>query len=285
MNQQDDVNSRVVAANIALHSSLSEQYESCEPHFRSENVDKVEERLRKVLNGGKVGAMLDLGCGTGFMINIGRKYCREIWGVDVTKAMTDKIDRSGNVEIVIKNEDTSCVELPRDYFDIATAYSFLHHLYQIKPTLLNAYRALKPGGKLYVDLDPNYYFWEKVHGLERGGQYDAIVQREIEAVVHKDEDIEARFGVSKEVFNHAEFGKNIKGGFREEEILAILREVGFGNVEFFYYWFVGQGALVNDGSRASSRNFEDAEVINTLLQKALPLSRPLFKYVGFVASK
>jgi hypothetical protein len=38
-------------------------------------------------------------------------------------------------------------------------------------------------------------------------------------VTYKDEDIEKNFGVSKDVFNTAEFGKNITGGFKEEELL------------------------------------------------------------------
>ena len=45
-----------------------------------------------------------------------------------------------------------------------------------------------------------------------------VRKREIEMVTYKDEDIEKNFGVDKDVFNAAEYGKNIKGGFRAEEL-------------------------------------------------------------------
>lgn len=140
-------------------------------------------------------------------INIGKKYVDEIYGVDVTQAMMDKVDLTGNCKIKLINNDTGTVDTGVQDFDIVTAYSFLHHLYNIEPTLKTAYNALKSGGKFYADLDPNYYFWEGVNKLDRDGNYDPIIKREIEAVTYKDEDIEKNFGVNKEVFNTAEFGK------------------------------------------------------------------------------
>src|SRR6185503_14107108 len=97
--------------------------------------------------------------------------------------------------------------------------------------------ALVAGGKFYADLDPNFYFWESIHQLKRNGDYHALVRREIEAVTFKDEEIEAKFGVSREVFNHAEFGKDIVGGFKEEMLRQQLLEAGFTHVVFHYEWF------------------------------------------------
>jgi len=111
------------------------------------------------------------------------------------------------------------------------------------------------------------------------------VKREIEMVTYKDEDIEKNFGVDKDVFNQAEFGKNIKGGFREEELVAALKNIGFTDVQFFYHWFIGQGKLINDESMDKTARFAHAEVMHDYLLKAMPLTRNLFKYVGFVATK
>ncbi len=282
---ENTIYDKVVQANIDLHSKLSAHYNTCEPHFRPENIQNVENSFLSAIQNLNAEKMLDLGCGTGFMIQIGKKYVKEILGVDVTKAMTDRIDLSGNATIKVINDDTAKAELPANYFDIATAYSFLHHLYEVKPTLANAYKALRKGGRLYVDLDPNYYFWEGVNKLDREGNYDFIVKREIEAVTYKDEDIEKSFGVSKDVFNNAEFGKNIKGGFKEEDLLQTLSEVGFTKINFFYHWFIGQGSLINDEQYDKETRFKYAEVMNQTLQKALPLSKNLFKYVGFIAEK
>ncbi len=276
---------KVIEANIALHSRMSDDYSTCEPHFRPENIQKVEDKLRPVIEATNAKRLLDLGCGTGFMINIAKKYVQEIHGVDVTQAMMDKVDKSGNATIVLHNHDTGSFPVEEGSFDVVTGYSFLHHLYDVVPTLQTAFKALRKGGQFYADLDPNYYFWEGVNQLDRNGQYDGIVKREIEMVTYKDEDIEKNFGVDKDVFNQAEFGKNIKGGFREEELVAALKNIGFSNVQFFYHWFIGQGKLINDESMDRTARFAHAEVMHDYLLKAMPLTRNLFKYVGFVATK
>jgi hypothetical protein len=124
-----------------------------------------------------------------------------------------------------------------------------------------------------------------VHKLSRQGQYDPIVKREIEMVTYKDEDIEKNFGVDKDTFNHAEFGKNILGGFKEEEITLSLQKAGFKSVQFFYHWFLGQGQMINDTARPKTENIKQADMVSDVLQKSLPISRNLFKYVGFYAIK
>jgi SAM-dependent methyltransferase len=275
---------RVIQANIALHTKVSVSYNT-EPHFRPENILNVERKLKAVLDSAGSHRMLDLGCGTGFMIHIAKKYVAEIHGVDVTQAMMDKVDTSGAAKIKLFRHDSGTFPAEPGSYDIVTSYSFLHHLFDIGPTLKTAAKALKKGGKYYVDLDPNFYFWEQINKLPRGGKYDPIVAREIEAVAYKDEDILREFGVDKEVFNMAEYGKSTLGGFTEEHLGARLTEAGFGSYSFFYEWFIGQGALINDTGHTREQRFAQAAQVNDLLQRAMPLSRSLFKYIGFVATK
>ena len=275
---------KVIEANIVLHSKMSDEYSTCEPHFRPENIYAVEAKLKPVLGQTNAKRLLDLGCGTGFMINIAKKYVEEIDGVDVTQAMMDKVDKSGNARIELFNHDTGSY-IPRKEYDVVTAYSFLHHLYDIQPTLQTACKALRSGGIFYADLDPNYYFWEGVNLLDRSGSYDHIVKREIEMVTYKDEDIEKNFGVEKDIFNSAEYGKNIKGGFKEEDLEKSLKSAGFQKVSFFYHWFIGQGQLINDEKMTKEDRFKYAGVMDDYLHKAMPLSKNLFKYIGFTAEK
>jgi SAM-dependent methyltransferase len=274
----------VVQANIELHSKLSGHYNTCEPHFRHENIVHVDEKLKRIFEQTSAKRLLDLGCGTGFIINIAKKYVNEIVGVDVTQAMLDKVDQTGPCKISLTNHDTGSYS-PNGIFDVVTGYSFLHHLFEIKPTLKTAFKALKKGGVFYCDLDPNFYFWEAIHSLDRMKKYDPIVNREIEMVAFKDEDIEKAFGVEKDIFNKAEFGKNIAGGFKEEIIREALELTGFSKIEIFYHWFVGQGALINDATLTEAERFKIAGIIDMQLQKSLPLSRPMYKYLGFYATK
>jgi ubiquinone/menaquinone biosynthesis C-methylase UbiE len=275
----------VIRANQELHTVLAGSYDANEPHFRPENIAHVEGRLRELFAATSARRMVDLGCGTGFLINIAKKYVAEIDGVDVTEAMISRVDRSGECNIRLHLADTGSVPLEEEAFDVATAYSFLHHLYDIRPTLRTAARALRPGGKFYADLEPNYYFWEAVKALDPAGKYDPLLLREILSVTEKDEEIEERFQVNKHVFNNAEYNKNITGGFRESVLKEELLAAGFARVDISYYWYLGQASVVNDPALSPEQRISTARLFAKTLEKGLPLTRMLFKYVGFVATR
>jgi ubiquinone/menaquinone biosynthesis C-methylase UbiE len=276
---------KVIDANIALHSRLAAEYESSEPHFRAENVAKVTRRIVSLVSDTRAKRLLDLGCGTGFMINIAKQHVSQIVGVDVTQAMLDRVDTAGPAAIELVRQDSGAYEGSPASFEIVTAYSFLHHLADVMPTFRTASRALVNGGKFYADLEPNWHFWSGIRGLPGHGAYHPLVRREIEAVTAKDEEVQARFGIDREVFNHAEYGKDIVGGFKEEMVAQQLKEAGFSGVTFHYDWFLGEGFLINSGKAPREELLNEAASVSAALQRALPLSSVLFKYLGFVATK
>ena len=81
----------------------------------------------------------------------------------------------------------------------------------------------------------------------------------------------------------AEYNKNITGGFREEVLRKQLLSAGFREVKFFYYWFVGQAAMVNDSRYEREKRLESAAACAEILHKGLPLTRHMFKYLGVIA--
>lgn len=275
-----------IDANIAVHSAMAEEYNTAEPHFREESVQRVEGIVAEIAEKKSIDKVLDLGCGTGFMINILRSRSKEITGVDVTQPMLDQVDQSGPANITLINGDTGTVELDSNAYDLATAYTFLDHLYDMNPTFQNCYNALKEGGLFYADLSPNAYFWDEIKKLQHSDvAFDEIVQREIKAVTSKDEEIEVEFGVAKETFQIAEHQKHIEGGLREEKVKEDLEKVGFKNIQFIYHWYVGQAQLINDDSMSRDERMAHANTMHEYLIKSMPLSRHLFKYVGFIAEK
>ena len=275
----------VIDANQELHTVLAASYDETEPQFRPENVARVERRLLEIFGATSAKRMLDLGCGTGFLINIAKQYVARIDGVDVTQAMISRVDRSGPCAIQLHLADTGAFQPEEGAFDVVTAYSFLHHLFDIEPTFATAARALRPGGKFYVDQEPNYYFWEAVKALDPAGDYDALVKREILALTEKDLEIQNQYQVDKDVFNQAEYNKSITGGFREETLIAMLKAAGFSKVEISYHWFLGQAAITNNSEWDAQSRLETARLFAATLEKSLPLTRRLFKYVGFVATR
>lgn len=284
-NNMEDQIKKAIDANILVHSTMADEYDNKEPHFRPESIQRVKDILDIIYEKNKFETALDLGCGTGFMINILKAKAKKITGVDVTQAMLDKVDRRGNADIILINSDTGTVKLQKEFYDIATAYTFLDHLYDLKPTFNNTFNSLKKGGIFYADLSPNYYFWESVKTLNFQNNYDSILQREIDAVLRKDEEIEIEFGIDKDVFVMAEHQKHNLGGFREEVLRDLLFNVGFTDVEIIYHWFIGQAELTNNSLLSKEDRIKLAGHSHQLLTRCLPLSRHLFKYIGFIAKK
>lgn len=276
---------KVIEANIAVHSRLAAEYHRNEPHFRPENVSRVTDIVRDLIQTTKAQNVLDLGCGTGFMVNIAKPYVGRIVGVDVTQAMLDEVDTSGPARVELHRHDTASFPVKAGEFQLVTAYSFLHHLADLEATFATAGKALARGGKFYADLDPNFYFWKEIKRLETTGKFSVALQREINSVCNKDDEIKSRFGISQEIFNHAEYGKDFSGGFKEDDVRKLLHKAGFASVIFRYHWFLGQADLINSGEAEKEVLLSQARTTEKILQDALPLSRCLFKYIGFVATR
>jgi ubiquinone/menaquinone biosynthesis C-methylase UbiE len=281
----EDQIKKAIEANIIVHSTMADEYNLKEPHFRPESIERVTRIIEKIYSETNFENALDLGCGTGFMIDILKERAKKIVGVDVTQEMLNKVNLTGQAEISLLNSDTGTAVLPENYFDIATAYTFLDHLYDMKPTFINTYKSLKKGGVFYADLSPNFYFWQAIKSLDFSKDYDSVLQREIDAVLRKDEEIEIEFGIDKEVFSMAEHQKHKLGGLNEITLKEDLINCGFSKVEFIYHWFVGQAELINNADIPMNERKTTADYMHNYLTRSLPLSRHLFKYIGFIATK
>ncbi len=275
----------VIDANQKVHTALAAVYNTTEPHFRQENIAHVERRLRGIARQTEAKKLLDLGCGTGFIIQIAKTFVPDIDGVDVTEAMIRQVDQSGDARIRLHLCDTGAFQAEAGAYDMVTAYSFLHHLYDIGPTLATAARALRPGGQFYADLEPNWAFWDAIKNLDPEMPLDPLVERERASVLEKDTEIQDKYKIDRDLFNQAEYNKNIKGGFSEEQLRAALLAAGFRSVEFSYYWFLGQAAIVNDERYEREQKLLAAQLCADVLMRGQPLTRHLFKYLGFVATR
>lgn len=276
----------VIKANIDLHTALASKYNTDEPHFRPENVKQVRECLRTLKE--RVGAetMLDIGCGTGFMINIAKDLgFKKIVGLDVTPSMLAQVDRSGADIQTIETDVTEPFPVPAGAFDLVTAYTFLSHLPSLDVTFREACKALRAGGVFHSDLDPNYYFWQDLQKVSDSKSYHPYVQREINHTKNNDQQIFEKYGVEPEVYNKAEFQKSLTGGMREEDLEETLLSAGFSRVDFKYNWFMGAAVINNDPSQSPEARQLLMRTIDEYLQAAMPMSRSLYKYISFTAWK
>lgn len=268
----------VQEANVRLHSLLADVYRETEPHFKPENVARVDAILAglKARTAGR--RLLDIGCGTGFVIDIAKRHFPVVRGIDITPAMLAKVDCGGG-DVQVTEARSEQIPFADGSFDVCTAYAVLHHLHELGPTLREVFRVLRPGGVFYADLDPNHYFWEALRALPEG-RYAAVVEREIDAVRNKDRELHEKFGVAPEILNRAERFKHGEGGFREETLRAELAAAGFADAEVGYNWFLGEGKVIHSPELRHA-----ADALRSHLRELLPLSRHLFKYVQVVARR
>jgi ubiquinone/menaquinone biosynthesis C-methylase UbiE len=272
---------QVVAANRVLHAAAARNYRKSEPHFRAENVERVRTVLEQLSARTERQKLLDLGCGTGFMLEIGAEFFEQLHGIDISPEMLNQTDLT-----VFENRPflhralTDRLPFRNDTFDMCTAHAVLHHLHDLTPTIRECFRVLKPGGIFYSDLDPNSLFWKALSRLPATGDYHSAVTREINAVLHKDTELAEEFHVNPAIIHHAEPIKHIRGGLCGADLAKVFRATGFSSCTITYEWFLGEAGFIHHPSRSVC-----APAVRDYLKEMLPLTGHLFKYLGVRAVK
>jgi ubiquinone/menaquinone biosynthesis C-methylase UbiE len=265
---------RVVQANQKVHGQLAHAYNESEPHFRPENQAKVHQRLTELATRAPSNdRMLDLGCGTGFLLQIARDLFKKIDGIDATQAMLDRVDLSpGN--ITLHQGIVEALPFEDATFDIVTAYSFLDHLEDHVPVLHEAARVLRQGGIIYIDLVPNRAFWSAIYSSSQSSDrpHDAIVEREIDELVNHEEKLQSQFGIDPLDWRDAEPAKSGSKGFAADELKADLGAAGFDS-EVRFEWYLGEAVVMH------GQSIEEAQTVDAHLRRLRPVSDPLFKYL------
>ena len=273
-------------ANIYVHAYLANAGEyNKSPHFRPENQDKVRrilEGLAASLPECATSKAVDFGCGTGFIINLIKDLVGEVHGVDITQDMMKQVDMS-NGNITLHESTAEQTSFPDNNFDIATAYSFMDHLFDPTEFLAEAYRVLKPGGVFYSDLNPNRDFVNAIETLSHTEDLQQgvspIVEREFQGALHNGEHYQEQFGIDADLLEKAEPGKTLSKGFEANEVILAAKEIGFTSCKVEYEWFLGQAKVIHEQPTGNS------DVVENYLNSVLPASSHLFKYLRFIFKK
>jgi ArsR family transcriptional regulator len=124
---------------------------------------EVEAKLATMIGTEPVDAFLDLGTGTGRILQLFEGLYQRGVGVDASRDMLAvaraNLDRAGITKASIRHGDIFNLPLERDEFDVVTIHQVLHFLEEPEAAVVEAARMLAPGGRLaIIDLAP--------HGLE-----------------------------------------------------------------------------------------------------------------------
>lgn len=150
--------------NIRAHDRYSDQYEGMHGEIfnrlEQERIHRVIERLADLIDtAGEKKAALDFGCGTGNLTRHLLEHGLEAVCADVSnKFLKMARDRFDADVLKLNGRDLSNVE--SETFDLAAAYSVLHHIPDYLLAVRELARVTKPGGVVYIDHEHSESFWQ-----------------------------------------------------------------------------------------------------------------------------
>jgi ubiquinone/menaquinone biosynthesis C-methylase UbiE len=125
---------------------------------------KLHDQIVKYLKPSDTDKILDIGCGQGFVASdLAKRYNLNITGIDITPYMITRAQRYSKRAGVSEKtnfftQDYNNTTFPDNSFDYIYAVETLCHSTNLRDTLKELYRILKPGGKfvsLEYSLDPS----------------------------------------------------------------------------------------------------------------------------------
>lgn len=122
---------------------------------------EVEAALRRVVPSGEVGDLLDIGTGTGRVIEVFSDSYRRAVGIDRSREMLSiartRLDKGGLRQWQVRQADMQALPVASASFDTVTVHMVLHYAEQPGEVLAEAARVLRPGGRLVVvDFAPHH---------------------------------------------------------------------------------------------------------------------------------
>jgi ubiquinone/menaquinone biosynthesis C-methylase UbiE len=114
----------------------------------------VETAIRKLVGKRPFFSMLDLGTGTGRLLEILAPLYRRGVGIDMSREMLAvaraNLDRAGIQHAQVRQGDIYSPPVERDAFDLVTMHQVLHYLDDPQAAIREAARTLRPSGRLMV---------------------------------------------------------------------------------------------------------------------------------------
>src|SRR3984893_13110059 len=116
--------------------------------------ERVETAIRKTIGASPIDALVDLGTGTGRMLELLAPIAARAVGIDQSPQMLAlarvRIERAGLRHVQLRQGDIYAVPVEGDFYDLAVMHQVLHYLDDPMRAVREAARILRPGGRLLI---------------------------------------------------------------------------------------------------------------------------------------
>lgn len=134
-------------SNQAYYDAFSERYDRGRERGYHRLIDEqAAELVRRV---GQGRDCLEVGCGTGLVLERVARFARHAEGIDLSEGMLQRARERG-----LRVRQGSAVELPYAdaSFDVAYSFKVLAHVPDVDRALAEMFRVVRPGGHLVFDV-------------------------------------------------------------------------------------------------------------------------------------
>ena len=97
---------------------------------------------------GKGKKTLEIGCGTGIILNGVSKFAEEAWGMDLSTGMLQNAREQG---LNVVEGNAVSIPFPDDSFDLVYSFKVLPHVPELSKAIGEISRVLRPGGKAILE--------------------------------------------------------------------------------------------------------------------------------------
>jgi len=117
----------------------------------------IKTMLSLSLGDSRLGTVLDVGCGTGALLDQLRDRARQVWGVDGSQEALRYCRLRGHQNIMLA--EACCLPFASERFDAILAIGLIEHLEDDAAFLVEMKRVLKPNGVLVLLTSSFPYLW------------------------------------------------------------------------------------------------------------------------------
>lgn len=170
INRLEAVKAARAAAAEAYFKRAAEDWDKIRALHLSE--DEVEAAMRDAAGRGPFELMIDVGVGTGRILEVFSDRVSEGIGVDINHAMLNvarlNLERAGMTDASVRKADVSALPFENEVADLVTVHQVLHYLDDPAVAIAECARVLKPGGVLLIaDFAPHQLEFLKTEHAHR----------------------------------------------------------------------------------------------------------------------